>query len=216
MLVIPSGSRRRINSRTCGIVPFKLNLDPTPPAPISSPNIAAMSITFEHDKGTELPTTHYPPASAGSDGIGYAPKKPLKIASPNPLYDCLFIDGTHLNNVLISGLFAFGSTALLLSLYNVGLMGVSVPNVVVGMALFSGGLAQFISGMWEFPRGNMFGATGKGSIRIFYSALARQLSRRGYSPQSVAHYPFVYHPLLLYIRTTQFMGYFKNIFSSKS
>jgi hypothetical protein len=29
------------------------------------------------------------------------------------------------------------------------------------MAIFTGGLLQFIAGMWEFPRGNVFGATGK-------------------------------------------------------
>jgi len=37
---------------------------------------------------------------------------------------------------------------------------VAVPNVVVGMALFYGGLAQFLAGMWEFAAGNAFGATG--------------------------------------------------------
>jgi len=29
------------------------------------------------------------------------------------------------------------------------------------MAVFCGGLAQLLAGMWEFPRGNTFGATGK-------------------------------------------------------
>jgi len=28
------------------------------------------------------------------------------------------------------------------------------------MACFCGGLAQLLAGMWEFPRGNVFGATG--------------------------------------------------------
>jgi succinate-acetate transporter protein len=28
------------------------------------------------------------------------------------------------------------------------------------MAVFCGGLAQLLAGMWEFPRGNTFGATG--------------------------------------------------------
>jgi succinate-acetate transporter protein len=37
---------------------------------------------------------------------------------------------------------------------------ITVPNVVVGMALFYGGLAQFLAGMWEFAAGNAFGATG--------------------------------------------------------
>ncbi|KAG6906494.1 hypothetical protein DXG01_013673 [Tephrocybe rancida] len=29
------------------------------------------------------------------------------------------------------------------------------------MAIFAGGLVQFMAGMWEFPRGNVFGATGE-------------------------------------------------------
>jgi succinate-acetate transporter protein len=59
-----------------------------------------------------------------------------------------------------SGLFSFASTTLLLSFVNVQTRGVTEPNVVVGMALFVGGLAQLLAGMWEFPRGNVFGATG--------------------------------------------------------
>ncbi|KAF5379915.1 hypothetical protein D9757_007231 [Collybiopsis confluens] len=59
------------------------------------------------------------------------------------------------------GLFSFASTTFILSLYNVTARGVIVPNAVVGMALFCGGLAQLLAGMWEFPKGNTFGATGK-------------------------------------------------------
>jgi len=29
------------------------------------------------------------------------------------------------------------------------------------MAIFCGGVAQLLAGMWEFPRGNAFGGTGK-------------------------------------------------------
>jgi succinate-acetate transporter protein len=64
-------------------------------------------------------------------------------------------------DVLFSGLFAFASTSMVLSLYNTNILHITKPNVVVGMALFCGGLAQFVAGMWEFPRGNMFGATGR-------------------------------------------------------
>jgi uncharacterized protein len=59
-----------------------------------------------------------------------------------------------------SGLFSFASSTLILSLYNVGARGISTPNVIVGMALFCGGLAQLLAGMWEFATGNSFGATG--------------------------------------------------------
>jgi uncharacterized protein len=45
-------------------------------------------------------------------------------------------------------------------MYNVNTRGIHAPNVVVGMAVFTGGLLQLLAGMWEFPRGNTFGATG--------------------------------------------------------
>jgi uncharacterized protein len=57
---------------------------------------------------------------------------------------------------------------LILSLYNIHARGIQTPNVVVGMALFCGGLAQFLAGMWEFATGNTFGATGKHWIYTFY------------------------------------------------
>jgi GPR1/FUN34/yaaH family len=60
-----------------------------------------------------------------------------------------------------SGLFSFASTTLILSLYNLQTRGIIAPNVVVGMAIFCGGLAQFLAGMWEFATGNTFGATGE-------------------------------------------------------
>ena len=59
-----------------------------------------------------------------------------------------------------SGLFGFASTTFILSMYNVSTRGITTPNVVVGMALFVGGLAQFVAGMWEFACANAFGATG--------------------------------------------------------
>ena len=62
---------------------------------------------------------------------------------------------------LLSGLYGFASTTFILSMYNVNARGILNPNVVVGMALFVGGLAQFVAGMWEFATANTFGATGE-------------------------------------------------------
>ena len=59
-----------------------------------------------------------------------------------------------------SGLFAFATTALVSSLYNVGARGVFKSEVIVGAALFVGGFGQFIAGMWDFVRGDTFGANG--------------------------------------------------------
>ncbi|KAJ7725285.1 Gpr1 family protein [Mycena maculata] len=70
------------------------------------------------------------------------------------------------------GLFSFASTTFILSLYNVSVRGITTPNVVVGMAIFTGGLAQLLAGMWEFPRGNVFGATAFTSYGAFWLSYA--------------------------------------------
>ena len=62
----------------------------------------------------------------------------------------------------------------MLSMYNTQVRHIAEPNVVVGMAIFTGGLAQLLAGMWEFPKGNMFGATGESS---FSSYLPSSVSR---------------------------------------
>jgi len=40
------------------------------------------------------------------------------------------------------------------------------------MAIFAGGLAQLLAGMWEFPRGNVFGATAFTSYGAFWMSYA--------------------------------------------
>jgi len=70
------------------------------------------------------------------------------------------------------GLFSFASTTFILSLINVQTRGVTKPNVVVGMAIFTGGLVQLLAGMWEFPRGNVFGATAFSSYGAFWMSYA--------------------------------------------
>ncbi|KAL5534816.1 hypothetical protein ACEPAG_1280 [Sanghuangporus baumii] len=70
------------------------------------------------------------------------------------------------------GLFSFASTTFILSLINVDARGVSTPNIVVGMALACGGLAQLLAGMWEFAAGNTFGATAFSSYGAFWISYA--------------------------------------------
>jgi len=82
-------------------------------------------------------------------------REPIRIANPSSL-----------------GLFSFASTTLILSLYNLGARGITHPNIVVGMAVFCGGLAQLIAGMWEFPSGNVFGATAFTSYGAFWMSYA--------------------------------------------
>ncbi|EIN03467.1 hypothetical protein PUNSTDRAFT_128761 [Punctularia strigosozonata HHB-11173 SS5] len=70
------------------------------------------------------------------------------------------------------GLTSFASTTLVLSFFNVQTRGVTEPNVVVGMALFVGGLAQLLAGMWEFACGNTFGATAFSAYGTFWLSYA--------------------------------------------
>jgi len=70
------------------------------------------------------------------------------------------------------GLFAFAGTTYILSMFNVLARGIAVPNAVLGMALFYGGLAQLLAGMWEFASGNTFGATAFSSYGAFWLSFA--------------------------------------------
>lgn len=70
------------------------------------------------------------------------------------------------------GLFAFAATTFLLSMFNVHTRGVQTANVVIGMALFAGGLTQFVAGMWEVPNGNSFGAVAFSCYGAFWMSYA--------------------------------------------
>jgi succinate-acetate transporter protein len=73
------------------------------------------------------------------------------------------------------GFIAFGLTTFVLSVYNAGIWGIQVdspPNVVIGLAVFYGGLSQFIAGQWAFAAGNTLAATAFSSYGAFYLALS--------------------------------------------
>ena len=65
------------------------------------------------------------------------------------------------------GLAAFGLTTLLLSLANANILP-EAGATAVSMALFYGGLTQLAAGLWEFARGNTFGATAFTSYGAFW------------------------------------------------
>ncbi|MGN6130234.1 MAG: acetate uptake transporter [Nocardioidaceae bacterium] len=93
-----------------------------------------------------MATTHTP-SSAVSSGI--APG--AHIADPAPL-----------------GLGAFALTTFVLSVVNAGWVPATVEPVVFGLALAYGGGAQLLAGMWEFAKGNTFGATAFSSYGAFW------------------------------------------------
>lgn len=77
---------------------------------------------------------------------------PATIADPAPL-----------------GLAGFALTTLILSFGNANIIAESGAIVfVLGAAAFYGGLAQLLAGMWEFKRGNTFGATAFSSFGAFW------------------------------------------------
>lgn len=90
-----------------------------------------------------------------SNGTAHHTPRPSRIANPLPL-----------------GLMSFASTTFILSIYNCQAAHIMHPNVVVGMAVFCGGLAQLLAGMWEFPKGNTFGATAFTSYGVFWLSYA--------------------------------------------
>jgi len=68
------------------------------------------------------------------------------------------------------GLCAFGSTTILLSLCNAGIIGLTSP--VIAMALLYGGLAQLIAGLMEWKKNNNFGFLTFVSFGFFWISFA--------------------------------------------
>jgi succinate-acetate transporter protein len=65
------------------------------------------------------------------------------------------------------GLCGFATTTLILSAANAGITGVT-PFGALSLALFFGGTAQLLAGMWEFKNGNTFGATAFSGYGAFW------------------------------------------------
>lgn len=66
------------------------------------------------------------------------------------------------------GLVGFGMTTCILSLVNMGIIGGSGLGVVLALAVAYGGGAQLVAGLWEFRKGNTFGATAFFSYGCFW------------------------------------------------
>ena len=70
------------------------------------------------------------------------------------------------------GLAAFAMTTFVLSCVNAGVIDKGVEPVVLPLALFYGGLGQLLAGMWEFRKGNTFGALAFSSYGAFWLSFA--------------------------------------------
>ena len=76
------------------------------------------------------------------------------------------LPGGHIADPAPLGLAAFALTTFILSFVNADL--VKAEPVVFGLALVYGGLGQLLAGMWEFAKGNTFGATAFRSYGAFW------------------------------------------------
>ncbi len=99
-----------------------------------------------------------PPAKATAAPIGGA-----DIADPAPL-----------------GLCGFALTTFVLSSVNAGWFSTKGEPIVIGLALFYGGFAQLLAGMWEFKKTNTFGATAFTSYGAFWLSFAAFLVLQGH------------------------------------
>ncbi len=100
-----------------------------------------MAESVEAVRGASDPTRAAPPVDVAATSI----------ADPAPL-----------------GLAGFALTTFVLSMFNSGLVGKAGEPVVLGLALAYGGGAQLLAGMWEFRKGNVFGATAFSSYGAFW------------------------------------------------
>ena len=94
--------------------------------------------------------------------------------------------GSHFADPAPLGLAGFALTTFMLSTFNSGLAPASVEGVVLGVALFYGGIAQLLAGMWEFAKGNTFGALAFSSYGAFWMSFWFLVSHVGDLPKADA------------------------------
>ncbi|KAL6454078.1 ATO2 Ammonia transport outward protein 2 [Candida maltosa Xu316] len=74
-------------------------------------------------------------------------------------------------NASALGLACFASTTFVLGLFYAHAKGIKQPNVMVGIAVFYGGLVEFLAGCYEFMNGNTFAYTVFCSYGSFWITL---------------------------------------------
>jgi hypothetical protein len=76
--------------------------------------------------------------------------------------------GWHIADPAPLGLAGFALTTFVLSVVNADIVPQALVGGALGLALAYGGVAQFAAGMWEFAKGNTFGATAFCSYGAFW------------------------------------------------
>ena len=111
----------------------------------------------EHEAYVSLSYDQFEALLTRMGGIAPQTSPPSGLGNPGPL-----------------GLAAFALTTFMLSVFNAGsnLIDSRLEEVVLPVALFYGGIAQFAAGMWEFRTNNTFGATAFTSYGAFWMSFA--------------------------------------------
>jgi succinate-acetate transporter protein len=78
------------------------------------------------------------------------------------------VPGAHIADPAPLGLGAFALTTFVLSMVNSDIVPQALVGGALGLALAYGGIAQFTAGVWEFAKGNTFGATAFCSHGAFW------------------------------------------------
>jgi hypothetical protein len=76
---------------------------------------------------------------------------------------------TETGNAGPLGLMGFGMTTILLNMHNAGMF--HMGTMILAMGIFYGGLAQIITGILEWSRGNTFGTVAFTSFGLFWESL---------------------------------------------
>lgn len=118
------------------------------------------------------PARYHDEISVGEEEKPMVPASIASIADPGPL-----------------GLAGFAMTTFVLSVFNANIIGnQALSAVVLPLALFYGGIAQLLAGMWEFRKNNTFGALAFTSYGAFWMAFAAYVKFvAGGLPASQAH-----------------------------
>jgi succinate-acetate transporter protein len=78
------------------------------------------------------------------------------------------VPGAHIADPAPLGLAGFALTTFVLSMVNSNIVPDTLVGGALGAALAYGGIAQFTAGVWEFAKGNTFGAVAFSSFGAFW------------------------------------------------
>lgn len=112
-------------------------------------------------------------ATTREAGMSSAPAQPNGTAHSITAPDLVVAATSSVADPGPLGLAGFAMTTFVLSVFNAGLIkGAGLEAVVLPLALFYGGTAQLLAGMWEFKKANTFGALAFSSYGAFWLSFA--------------------------------------------